>query len=84
MTEVKRDSVKRRGPRQHNAQPLEVATWPEALLKLPTVVNLTGISKTTIYTKVASNEFPKPVRIGNRCTRFRARDIVAWLKSQKA
>jgi prophage regulatory protein len=64
------------------SQSVEAATHPDALLRVPTVVTLTGISKTTIYSKVAIGEFPRPVRLGHRCTRFRAGDVVAWLKAQ--
>lgn len=62
-------------------QPLEAAEISVALLKLRTVQALTGLGKTSIYERIKTGEF-KPVRLGKRCTRFRAADIQAWLQAQ--
>lgn len=62
-------------------QPLHAAQIADALLKLPTVQALTGLGKTSIYARIRTGEF-KPVRLGKRCTRFRAADIQAWLQAQ--
>lgn len=70
--------------RQRKAQPLHAAQLADALLRLATVEALTGLSRSTIYTKLSRNEFPQPVRLGARCTRFRARDVSAWLAAQAA
>jgi prophage regulatory protein len=64
------------------AQPLNAAQFADALLRLPTVQALTGLSKTTIYTLVARRDFPEPIRRGNRCTRWRSADVTAWLQAQ--
>lgn len=63
-------------------QPLEAASYSEALLRLTTVEALTGLSRSTIYARMAQNAFPQPIRLGLRCTRFRAGDIQAWLMAQ--
>jgi prophage regulatory protein len=62
-------------------QPLHAAQIADALLKLRTVQALTGLGKTSIYERIKTGEF-KPVRLGARCTRFRAADIQAWLQAQ--
>ena len=62
-------------------QPLHVAEISAALLKLRTVQALTGLGKTTIYALIKAGEL-KPVRLGKRCTRFRASDVQAWLQAQ--
>lgn len=66
-----------------HAQPLEVATLPSALLKMQTVVSVTGLSAATIYRKLAASEFVEPIRLGTRCTRFRAGDVMRWLESHR-
>jgi prophage regulatory protein len=71
-------------PRARAAQPLHVAQLADALLRLSTVEAITGLGKSSIYSKLAKNEFPQPVRIGARCTRFRAGDVQAWLAAQSA
>ncbi|MFN8866720.1 MAG: helix-turn-helix transcriptional regulator [Pseudomonadota bacterium] len=70
--------------RQRKLQPLHAAQVADALLKLPTVEALTGLSRSTIYARLSRNEFPQPVRLGARCTRFRAGDVQAWLAAQAA
>lgn len=62
-------------------QPLHAAQIADALLKLRTVQALTGLGKTSIYERIKTGEF-KPVRLGKRCTRFRAADVQAWLQAQ--
>lgn len=62
-------------------QPLHAAQIEDALLKLPTVQALTGLGKTSIYELVKAGEL-RPVKLGARCTRFRAGDVQAWLQAQ--
>ena len=71
-------------PRSRTHQPLHAAQVAEALLRLRTVEAITGLSRSTIYAKLKANNgsFPKPLRLGARCTRFRAGDVQAWLAAQ--
>ncbi len=68
----------------HKLQPLSAVDHPDALLQVSTVQTLTGLGKSTVYTKVREGKFPQPIRQGARCTRFRAGDVTAWLKAQAA
>ena len=63
-------------------RPLEAASLPDALLKIQTVGTDTGLSASSIFRKTAAGEFPEPVRLGARCTRWRAADVQAWLAAQ--
>lgn len=65
-------------------QPLEAASLPDALLKIQTVATVTALSASSIFRKTAAGEFPEPVRLGQRCTRWRAADVRAWLAAQVA
>lgn len=47
--------------------------------RLKKVCELTGLSKTTIYAKVAEGEFPRFVKIGS-ITAWKAADVQAWLE----
>lgn len=64
-------------------QPLEVIHVDDALLKLATVSAITGLSRTTIYTRMSATPptFPQAIKQGKRCTRWRAGDIKAFLQS---
>lgn len=66
-----------------NPQPLNAALLPDALLTLKTAGAVSGLSVATIYRKAATDPtFPGLVKLGARCTRIRARDLIAWLASQ--
>jgi prophage regulatory protein len=67
--------------RKRLSQPLHAAQIADALLRLTTVQALTGLSKTTIYAKAATGELT-PIRLGRRCTRWKAGDVTAWLQAQ--
>lgn len=70
------------GTKNRRQQPLHAAQVADALLRLNTVEAITGLSRSTIYAKVKAGEFVEPVRLGTRCTRFRAGDVQAWLAAQ--
>jgi prophage regulatory protein len=63
-------------------QPLDAANHPNALLRISTVCNLSGLSRATIYRLIAERRFVEPVRLSARCTRFRAGEVTAWLAAQ--
>ena len=65
------------------AQPLHALQLEDALLKIETVIQATGLSAATIYRKVAAGELTI-VKLGKRCSRFRAADVRAWIQAQGA
>jgi prophage regulatory protein len=64
------------------AQPLHALQLADALLRIKTVEHATGLSGATIYRKVRDGDFPSPVRMGARCTRWKAADVRAWIQAQ--
>jgi len=70
---------------RHNrapAQSLQALHIPEALLKIQTVIAVTGLSESTIRRKVAEGKFPAPVKDGTRCTRWVAGNVTNWLRAK--
>jgi prophage regulatory protein len=63
-------------------QPAWAVQHDDALLKLPLVTALTGLSSSSIYRKVAAGLFPPPVRLGARCSRWKAGCVNYWLRQQ--
>ena len=56
----------------------------ERMLRLPEVAVVTGLSKTTIWRRVRSRDFPVPVRLGglgSRSVGWRESKIKDWLDS---
>jgi prophage regulatory protein len=45
------------------------------LLRLPQVLHLIPVSKSTWWAGVKSGQFPQPLRLSARCTVWRQRDI---------
>lgn len=68
---------------ERNPQPLHAVQLADALLRIQTVVQAVGLSEPTIYRKLAVGEFPMPVRLGKRCTRWKAADVRAWIQAQE-
>lgn len=51
------------------------------LLRLPAVLEITGLKKSSIYAKVQQGTFPKPVRIALRAVAWRADEVKEWVDS---
>ena len=57
----------------------------DRMMRIPEVVRVTGLSKTTIWRRVKSGDFPAPVRLGSLATRsvgWRESEIREWLDSR--
>ena len=57
----------------------------ERIMRIPEVVEVTGLSKTTIWRRVKSGDFPAPVRLGSLATRsvgWREGEVETWLDSR--
>ena len=53
------------------------------LLKLPEVIEITALSKTTIYRQLGMGAFPIPIRVGLRAIRWHAHEIQDWVDSRQ-
>lgn len=53
-------------------------TGMRALLRLPTVMQATGLCRSTIYKLVAEKEFPAPVQLTARALAWRQGDVERW------
>jgi prophage regulatory protein len=48
------------------------------IYRLHDVMNMTGLSRSSIYLRISTNEFPKPVKIGRRAVGWPEDSIIAW------
>lgn len=48
------------------------------IYRLPEVIALTGLSRSSIYARVSSNEFPKPIKLGRRAIGWSEQSLIAW------
>jgi prophage regulatory protein len=56
----------------------------EAILRLPAVSRRVGLSRSSIYARVASGDFPRPIKLGSnaRAVGFVASEVDSWLATQ--
>jgi prophage regulatory protein len=54
----------------------------KVILRLPTVQNRTGLSRSSIYLKVSEGRFPKPISLGVRAVGWLESDVDAWLSGR--
>lgn len=54
---------------------------PDRILRLKSVLDRTGLSRSTMYRKMQSGTFPKNVQISARCTGWRESAVDAWMRN---
>lgn len=53
-----------------------------AILRLPAVKALTGLSRSTLYLKVSRGEFPAPLALGERAVGWEENAVADWIASR--
>lgn len=53
-------------------------------LRLPAVIRMTGLGRSTIYRLVAEDKFPTPVRLSARAIAWRRSDLERWSEARPA
>lgn len=53
-------------------------------LRMPSVMQLTGLGRSTIYRLMANYQFPRPVRLGARAVAWRRSELDAWSQTRPA
>ncbi len=54
---------------------------PDRILRLPTVLERTGLSRSTLYRKMNEGTFPKQVALSRRCAGWRESAVTAWIRN---
>jgi prophage regulatory protein len=54
---------------------------PDRILRIRTVLDRTGLSRSTLYRKIEGGTFPKQIRIAARCAGWRESAVNEWLKN---
>jgi len=49
------------------------------ILRLPKVLDRTGLGRSTIYAYIASGKFPKPIPLGPRAVGWNEAEVDEWL-----
>jgi len=56
----------------------------DALIDVSEVSRIAGISRTEVWRQVKAGTFPKPTRLGTRCTRYSLCEVSDWVKQRLA
>lgn len=54
----------------------------ERLLRLPEVMALTGLKRSSLYLKISQSEFPSQVKIGDRASAWKLSEIQHYIQSR--
>ena len=52
------------------------------ILRLPSIKDRTGLSRSTIYLRIKKGDFPKPISLGDRAVGWLEKDIDDWLEQK--
>ncbi|QGN53471.1 AlpA family transcriptional regulator [Novosphingobium sp. Gsoil 351] len=55
-----------------------------SLLRLPAVINRTGLSRSRIYSLLGMGRFPAPVKLGGRVVAWPDNEISEWISQRIA
>jgi len=50
------------------------------LLRLPEVMNMTGLSRSSLYRRIQAGTFPRPVSLGGRSVAWVDEEVCSWIK----
>jgi prophage regulatory protein len=53
------------------------------VLRLPQVMSLVGLSRSSIYLAVSRGEFPRQIQLGARAVGWRRSDVEVWIANRK-
>lgn len=52
---------------------------PKRLLRIKSVLSVTGLSRSTLYDKISVGEFPAPIRLGARSVAWLSDEVALWI-----
>ena len=55
---------------------------PRKILRLPIVLDRTGLSRSTVYQRVTEGKFPRPVSLGARAVGWIETEVEEWIAGQ--
>jgi prophage regulatory protein len=56
----------------------------EKTLRLPAVIDVTGLPESTIYERIRKGKFPKPLKLEGRAVGWLETEIAAWQAARNA
>lgn len=60
----------------------DAASAPMRVIRMPEVKQRIGLSRSKIYTLIASNDFPRKIQLGLRAVGFLSNEIDMWIEKR--
>ena len=57
---------------------------PPRFIRLPQVIEMTGMGKTFIYARISDGTFPTQIQLGSRSVVWNEREVIDWMNQQIA
>ena len=54
----------------------------QKLIRLPEVIERTGLSRSAIYDRISHNQFPRQINLGARAVAWEERKIAEWIDTK--
>ncbi|GAB2662995.1 helix-turn-helix transcriptional regulator [Arenimonas aestuarii] len=54
------------------------------LVRMPTVLQMVGLSRSEVWRRIAAGTFPKPLKLGPNTSAFVEAEVAAWVARQIA
>lgn len=54
----------------------------QSIIRRKQVQLRTGLSRSSIYSKISQNNFPKPISLGHRCVGWIESEITEWIEER--
>jgi len=61
---------------------MEPSVQPERFLRISDLTKQVGLCRSSIYNFIRKSDFPRPVRIGSRSSRWRLSEVEKWQSRQ--
>jgi prophage regulatory protein len=55
----------------------------EACLRMPKVLEMTGLSRPTLYREIAQGRFPRPIKLTAASRAWKLSEIIEWIESRE-
>lgn len=53
----------------------------DRILRIGTVLQKTGLTRSTLYRKIQRGEFPQQIKLSERCAGWRQSSVNAWMRN---
>ena len=70
------------GPLQAGHAAAQTKDTQPILLRLPMVMRITGLARSTIYKLISQNQFPVPIKLSKRAVAWLQSEIESWVSSR--